>query len=73
MNLCDRRHPQAPIHPRAFAILTRTGGASAISQAFSCFQLCNMIDSEKLLLFALEAVRPHQVEALIDIAEKEGQ
>jgi len=32
-----------------------------------------MIDSEKLLLFALEAVRPHQVEALIDIAEKEGQ
>jgi integrase len=27
--------PQAPLHPRAFAILTRTGSASAISQAFS--------------------------------------
>jgi integrase len=28
-------NPQAPLHPRAFAILTRTGKASAISNAFS--------------------------------------
>ena len=27
--------PQAPLHPHAFAILSRTGSASAISQAFS--------------------------------------
>jgi integrase len=26
--------PQAPLHPRAFAMLTRTGNASALSKAF---------------------------------------
>ena len=31
-----------------------------------------MTDSEKLLLFALEAALPHQVEALLSIAGNKG-